>query len=188
MAKQTVTAGKKARLGDTITFSYSAWIHDKTPQIFFLAKVGKLVHGMNQHYQSPQEKSYFFYVLKSLYYNQILTGKLTAYDFYHKWVKNRLRSDSYRTYRADKMSNVQTVVFPAAAPIARKVDIKLQNMPYQTFKKGDRVRYISMVRNKLTWEDGEILGRGPPPGYRYSVQTKAGGIVNRHPADLKRII
>ena len=187
MAKQTVS-GTRARLGDTLTFAYSGYIHDKTPQIFFLAKVGKLVHGMNQHYQSPQEKSYFFYALKSLYYNKILTGQLTAYDFYHQYVKGRLRSDSYRTYRVEKMSNIQVEKFPAAAPIARKVDINLTGQPYQAFKSGDKVKYISMVRNKLSWQEGTVIGRGGPPGYRYAVKTSSGDIVQRHPADLKQII
>jgi hypothetical protein len=185
--KTTVGAGTRARLGDTLSFSYTAFIHDKTPQIFFLARVGKLVHGMNQHYQSPQEKTYFFYVLKSLYYNKILTGQLSAYDFYHKWIKGRLKSDSYRTYRADKMQSVSVVQFPAAAPMVRQVDINLTNKPYDKYTKGDKVRYISMVKNKLAWVDGEVLGRGGPPGYRYAVQAKDGTIVHRHPADLKRM-
>ena len=48
----------KTQLGDTVEFNYSGkGIHDKKPTIFFLAKVGGLVHGLNQHYQSPRPSS-----------------------------------------------------------------------------------------------------------------------------------
>lgn len=182
-----LTTPVRARLGDTIEFSYKNYIHDPNPQIFFLAKVGKLVHGMNQHYQSPQEKSYFFYALKSLYWNKIRTGQLTAYDFYHKWVKNRLHTDSYRTYRIEKMVNVKVRQYLSATQVSRRVDWELAGRPYPAFKKGDKVRYVSMVKNKLAWQEGVVLGRGGPPGFRLAIRTKAGEIVQRHPADLKKL-
>jgi len=176
-----------ARLGDTLEFAYKAPnIHDENPQIFFLAKVGKLIHGLNQHYLTPQEKAYFFFVLKMLYYTKIETGQLNAYDFYYKYIKNRMFSNAYRTYRTDRMSAVKIQDFVEIANL-RKVDIRLDRpRRWPKFQRGDKVRYVSMVRNKLSWINGTVEGQKVPGGIAYKVRNAKGEIVIRHPADLKK--
>jgi len=200
MAKQQLPKGdfklptkKKAvaKLGDTLEFAYKAPdIHDKTPQIFFLARVkhknGPLIHGLNQHYLSPQEKAYFFFVLKMLYYTKIESGLLNAYDFYYGYIKGKLRSNAYRTYRPDRMSSIKIRDFVQIANL-RKVDIKLDKSKFPVFQRGDKVRYVSMVRNKLSWVNGTVQGRKVPGGIAYLVKRDSDGrVVIRHPADLKK--
>lgn len=175
----------RAQLGDTITFSYSApGIHDTAPVVFFLAKVGKLVHGLNQHYQSPQEKYYYYLMLKNVLYNKIQTGKMDAITFYRLYVRNRLVTNSYRTYRQNFMSGISIVPNAWATFTAKKVDVKAGRANYPIFKKGDRVRFVSMVKGKLSWTRAKVLGK-KPPGADYVVQTDDGRLVNRHPADLR---
>ena len=175
----------KTQLGDTVEFNDSGkGIHDKKPTIFFLAKVGGLVHGLNQHYQSPQEKVYYYMTLKSLLYDKIKTGKLTPQAFYKSYIKGRLITNSYRTYDLTKMSSMK-VIPVGLFNMTRGVDKRLiPKMP--TFKKGEKVRYIKMVRGKLSWVKGVILGR-KVPGANYVVRTTDNQIVYRHPYDLKKI-
>jgi len=178
----------KAKLGDSVKFDYSAPdLHDKTPLIFFLAKVGHLVHGLNQHYQSPQEKYYYFLMLKNVLYQKIATGKIDAPTFYRLYVKNRLISNSYRTYKAANMKNV--ALDPNAWITGQKVDIKKTRdttYKHQTFVKGEKVKYVSMVRGKLAWKIGTVIRRKVPSA-DYLISTDSGQIVPRHPADLRRI-
>jgi hypothetical protein len=177
----------KAQLGDTLRFSYGApGVHDKTPVIFFLAKVGNKVHGLNQHYQSPQEKYYYFLMLKNLLHNKIATGQMDADTFYRLYVKHRLITDSYRTYQASKMSGTTLVVNDWAVMTPKRVDIKAYRSTgnYPVFKKGDNVRYVSMVRGKLSWTKATVLGR-KPPGANYLLKRSDGKLVDRHPADLR---
>jgi hypothetical protein len=178
----------KAKLGDSVKFNYSAPdIHDKTPLIFFLAKVGHLMHGLNQHYQSPQEKYYYFLMLKNVLYQKIATGKIDAPTFYRLYVRNRLVSDSYRTYNVAYVSNVE--LDDKAWVFGQKVDIKKQRRGTyrnQTFKPGDKVKFVSMVKGKLSWRMGEIV-RKLVPGANYQIKTDDGQLVPRHPSDLKPI-
>ena len=176
----------RARLGDTIEFNYTApGIHDKSPIVFFLAKVGKLVHGLNQHYQSPQEKVYYYLMLKNVLYNKIQTGKMSPQTFYRLYVKNRLVTDSYRTYRQDLISSVAIVPNAWASMAAKKVDIKpWRTGIYPIFTKGNRVRFVSMSKGRLSWIKGTIIARKVPRA-DYIVKTDDGRLVLRHPADLR---
>ena len=175
----------RAKLGDTITFNYTAPdIHDKSPIVFFLAKVGKLVHGLNQHYQSPHEKYYYYLMLKNILYNKIQTGKIDAQTFYRLYVKDRLVTDSYRIYRQDFISSLAIVPNAWAIMAAKKVNTRPWQARYAIFAKGDRVRYVSMIKGKLSWTKGKILGRKVPRA-DYIIQTDDGRIVYRHPADLR---
>jgi hypothetical protein len=181
----------KAILGDTVQFSYNApGVHDKSPVIFFLAatpgKKGPLVHGLNQHYQSPQEKYYYFLMLKNLLYNKISNGTMDAQTFYRLYVKGRLVRDSYRTYHKKHMSGTAIVPNAWATMTAKKVDVKAirDRGNYPVFKKNDKVRYVSMIKGKLSWTKGTIIGR-KPPGAEYALKTSDGRIVSRHPADLR---
>jgi hypothetical protein len=172
----------RAKLGDTITFSYSApGIHDKNPQIFFLAKVGHLIHGLNQHYQTPSEKTYYFYLLKKLFYSRVKTGMISAQDFYKNYIKNRLLSDSYRTYNTKYVAGVQQITNWEQT---QKVDIRLTKPP-DYYKKGDKVRFVSINKQKLSWKQGKIIGR-KVPGNRYVVELPDGSTVVRHPSDLRK--
>lgn len=174
----------KIKLGDTIKFNYNApEVHDKSPVIFFLAKVGNLVHGLNQHYQSPQEKYYYYLLLKSVLYNKIKTGAINAQSFYKLYVKNRLITDSYRTYRYNFMSSLQLVADPWYSMTQQKIDIR-RGGKYQTFSKGQRVKFVSMIKGKLSWSRGKVLGKKPPGNY-YVIQTDKGELIKRHPSDLR---
>ena len=174
----------KAKLGDSVKFDYSApGIHDKTPLIFFLAKVGHLVHGLNQHYQTPQEKYYYFLMLKNVLYQKIQTGKIDAMTFYRLYVKNRLVTDSYRTYRTNFMKNA--ALDPTAWVFGQKIDIK-RGRKTPVFKTGDKVRFVSMVKGKLSWKTGTVIRR-LVPGVNYVVKTSDGREVPRHPADLRLV-
>jgi len=178
----------KTKLGDSLKFDYSApGIHDKSPLIFFLAKVTSkagnvLVHGLNQHYQTPQEKYYYFLMLKNVLYNKIATGKIDAQTFYRLYVKNRLVTDSYRTYKQIFMKNA--TLDDKAWVFGQKIDIK-KGRKTPVFKSGDRVKYVSMVKGKLAWKTGAVVRR-KVPGAEYLVQTDH-GIVPRHPSDLRLI-
>ena len=179
-----------AKLGNTIQFSYSAeGIHDKKPQIFFLAKVGNLVHGLNQHYQSPQEKLYYFLTLNHFYFDKIRTGKIDAYDFYHKYIKKHFVTDSYRTYKTKYISSPE-IIKPEDTSISRGIDKRLTPI-YKRFHKGDKIKYIRMLRGKLEWVDGEVIGRNIPKtgrieGANWAVKTKEGKIIYRHPMDIRK--
>ncbi len=178
----------RAKLGDSIKFDYSApGIHDKTPLIFFLAKVthksgNVLVHGLNQHYQTPQEKYYYFLMLKNVLYQKIATGVMDAPTFYRQYVKNRLLSNSYRTYKEPNISNAQEDL--TAWAFAQKIDIKQRKTP--VFHHGDKVKYVSMVKGKLSWKKGEVIRRLVPRA-NYLVKTEDGREVPRHPSDLRPI-
>ena len=171
------------RLGDTVVFSYkSENIHDNNPQVYFLAKVGNLIHGLNQHYQSPSEKSYFYLTLKSIYYNKIVTGKLDAYTFYHQYVKKRLITNSYRTYISSKMKNVKVA---NVMQVTQKVDIRPNQQKYEIFNRGEKIRFVSIVQNRLSMKTGTILGR-QVPGFKYIIQTQDGNRIALHPSDIKK--
>jgi hypothetical protein len=178
----------KAKLGDTLSFNYVApGAHDKSPVIFFLARVGKIIHGLNQHYQSPQEKYYYYLMLKNVLYNLVQTGKIDAPNFYRLYVKNRLITNSYRTYKYNFINSLAIVPNAWATMTARKVDFKRgaqRTWKYHVFNKGDYVRYVSMVHGKLSWVKGKIIGK-KPPGADYTIKTDDGRIVHRHPADLR---
>lgn len=175
----------RAKLGDTIEFSYSApGINDSNPVVYFLARVGKLIHGLNQHYQSPQEKYYYYLMLKNVLYDKLQTGKIDAQTFYRLYVRNRLVTNSYRTYRYDKMNKIKVVPNAWAVMTGSKVDSRAHRQKYMPFKKGDHVRFVSMIKGKLSWTKATVLGK-KPPGAKYVVQTSDGRLVDRHPADLR---
>ena len=172
----------KIQLGDTIEFDYSAGnVHDKHPKIFFLARVGNLVHGLNQNYQTPQEKAYFFFTLKKLLYGQLKPGKISAQSFYSSYIRSRLQTDSYRTYKA---ANVKNVTKASSALWTYSQKIEIPPGKYSTFTKGEHVRFISIVKGRLAWKEGIVLGR-KVPGFQYVVKLSDGSTVARHPSDLK---
>ena len=66
---------------------------------------------------------------------------------------------------------------------SQKVEIPAGKYPAYT--KGEHVRFISILRGKLAWKEGVVLGR-KVPGLQYIIKMDDGTTTTRHPADLRR--
>lgn len=106
---------------------YRRYKHDKTPLILVLYADKTIVHALNINYLNTEYIDEYIQFLGK--YFKIITGRYSAYSFYHKYMKRGVHNvikKAYRTYKPDAFSSKSKITFNEIQTLSTLESLKVK--------------------------------------------------------------